>query len=408
MITTTTTTTKAVVIGLVGPMNTTICRRRGGRIRRNYCCHNYFGSIGHPPPPRLHPPRRIFSSWWCGGGGEKDRISSTTQGWWRNERTYFSSTFEPTLLPSGDSSGQLPSSSSSSSSRPPERPCTLVLAEDFGSLESTVHRTHASVSSSLRRPPKSWHDSFSNVFPQQYGIAYTQWSLPEEDHATFDVALTTMKRDFVTSGLQQPVMITRGPVMSWLVQFYLESLPLAGLVMVDPLPFNDPTACELYRRYYQKLGTDDDDPSPEQQQLYHICEDYVNHWDHWTMKLESGVIPMMVLSTVLTDSMLRQDHLSEQPAYDAMSQFYDDEHELHTNTTTSASTGNNNAPSEMELEDLYLWKQYAEQTATRHSSSSTTGPRGGGCGVVPVFDVDPYDIKQCSTIIRDWIEDKVL
>jgi hypothetical protein len=47
-----------------------------------------------------------------------------------------------------------------------------------------------------------------------------------------------MKQDLST--FHDAVLITRGPLATWTALFFLESLPLTGLVGVDPVQFDDP------------------------------------------------------------------------------------------------------------------------------------------------------------------------
>lgn len=246
-----------------------------------------------------------------------------------------------------------------------ERPCTLILAEDAG----VIHGAGVRASSASG----SWHDTYCHTVPNDYGIPYAQWSISEQNDQmlySFDAALTEMKKDLGGSNnLQQPVLVARGPWMSWMAQFYLESLPLSGLVMVDPLLFNDDdddnSACRLYERLYKRhVHSGDDRPMPEHivSREYALFQDYVNHWDHWSLKLEPGVIPMMVL--------------------------------------VSSATGL--APSEgsSSSSEAVLWQRHAEATAARHSSPES--------GPVPVVEIDASNRGECVRTVCSWIEEEVL
>lgn len=76
--------------------------------------------------------------------------------------------------------------------------------------------------------------------------------------------------------------------MSWLAQFYLESLPLAGLVMIDPMPLD----MQHFVNQFELQYTNHKD-SPE----YRMFQDFAQHWDHWSLKLEPGAVPMLIAIT---------------------------------------------------------------------------------------------------------------
>ena len=357
-----------------------------------------------------------------------------------SRRSYFTSIFEPNSAPSSqdgeqdsnmendDDDENVDDASVLPQNTVIERPCSLILAEEFVSIPPLgfeVAPPSESASSTPHVPTrkfKSWHRSFSNIFPNQFGIAYTKWSLsdPKEfyneqrnsamtEKATFDLALSAMKYDFraVGSLIQNPILITRGPVLSWMAQFYLESLPLSGLIMIDPIPFENERAYQLYQSHYDafradQMNKDGNNSSGRlilSDEYYDIINDFNEHWGHWTLKLEAGAIPMMILSTKIGES----QHL-ENDEYNGS----DNDGELQFNNGSTESTDVNNS---------LLWREFAEQTAQRHSTNPTmatatdsdTGERPSPPSAnIPVVDVDPNNIKQCTNVIHDWIIDKVL
>mmetsp|Transcript_15468 Transcript_15468/g.42755 ORF Transcript_15468/g.42755 Transcript_15468/m.42755 type:complete len:259 (-) Transcript_15468:34-810(-) len=151
----------------------------------------------------------------------------------------------------------------------PERPVTLILAEDAGVYKN------------------SWHPTMEQALPQQNGIPYSNFHLSATAQ-TFDDALREMKKD--VGSVMDAVLVTRGPFASWMAQFYLEDLPLKGLVMVDPMQLDDQNGVNQFQLHYEKLGL----TSSQQYKLY---QDYSEHWDHWTLQLEPGAVPMMILYT---------------------------------------------------------------------------------------------------------------
>jgi len=158
-----------------------------------------------------------------------------------------------------------------------ERPCTLILAQD----------TNLNV---LYSRKSDWSDTFAQKFPTEYGMPTASWSL-SPSVVSFDDAVSEMKRDL--SNCMQPILVARGPWVSWMAQFYLESMPLAALILVDPLPFNDTASCRLY----EKLLSQEENKKSAAFVEYRLFQDYVQHTDHWTLQLEPAVIPMLVLSS---------------------------------------------------------------------------------------------------------------
>lgn len=154
-----------------------------------------------------------------------------------------------------------------------ESPTSLVLAEDEGFY------------------PKSWHEAFSVQVPETHGMAYARFSLTHDTVSNFDTALQELKNDLSAQGANT-VLVTRGPWMSWMASFYLESLPLAGLVMVDPMQLDDMNGLNQFELQYEKLGLKDS-------LQYKLYQEYSEHWDHWTLKLEPGSVPMLVMYTNL-------------------------------------------------------------------------------------------------------------
>jgi hypothetical protein len=200
-----------------------------------------------------------------------------------------------------------------------ERPCTLIVDESSG----------------LHYP--NFQEDFTEHVPSRYGIPVRLWSLSPHVIASFDQALQELKNDLRLQ--QQPVFVATGPVRSWIAQFYLESLPLAGLVMVDPLPLDDAEALNECIRWYES----EENSQSDELRLIH---DYAEHFDHWTLRLEPGAVPMLVLST-------KPD-----------------------------------------------WLKYARATAERHSSEQSFGP-------VPVRCTDQTG-EGCVEEICEWIHERVL
>jgi hypothetical protein len=141
------------------------------------------------------------------------------------------------------------------------------------------------------------------------------------------------------------VLIARGPWMCWMAQFYLEDLPLAGLVMIDPLPLDDMNGINQFELVYEKKGLDKCNAGTAE---FAMFQDYVNH--KRALQLEPGVVPMLVLHTIL------------RPAF----------------------------------------KCAADNTARRHSDPN------GPFGSVPVLTLDCPEEEAIIDLISEWIDDRVL
>mmetsp|Transcript_24796 Transcript_24796/g.54073 ORF Transcript_24796/g.54073 Transcript_24796/m.54073 type:complete len:277 (-) Transcript_24796:1077-1907(-) len=100
-----------------------------------------------------------------------------------------------------------------------ERPGVLAL------LESTMYRN-------------SWSDAFNSFYPNK-GIHAMSIDLLSCISSTASLAESffNIHNELATdlSPHAEVVLVARGPLPSLIAQYYLESLPLTGLVMVDPL-----------------------------------------------------------------------------------------------------------------------------------------------------------------------------
>ena len=154
-----------------------------------------------------------------------------------------------------------------------ERPCTLFLAQDDG-IYTQASRL-------------SWTNHFADSFVNSHGISFADWSLANST-TNMESALQEMSNDLAL--VQSPIWVARGPWASWMAQFYLESLPLSGLVLIDPLPLEDQKAVQILERCFKEESTKDCQSSK-------LFQEYCSHWDHWALRLEPGAVPMMVVST---------------------------------------------------------------------------------------------------------------
>ena len=191
--------------------------------------------------------------------------SSCTRGGWLQQRHFLTAINEP-----------------SPATR--EHPCTLILAEDQDFYETswqpllTEILTPQGISSACLTLSSSLSstDSSNNI------------NTNTNSGSLMDQALTEMASDLTS--IPQVVLVARGPWMSWMAQLYLESLAVAGLVLVDPLPLDDQNSINQFELAYQKRNL-------QSSINYKMFQECMEHWDHWTLRLEPDAVPMMVMSS---------------------------------------------------------------------------------------------------------------
>lgn len=104
-----------------------------------------------------------------------------------------------------------------------ERPETVVL------VESSLYR-------------QQWKEPCASFFTSQ-GLHFSSLDITTSLHdADDDTSLASMEQTLSAdldqlSSSAHTILIARGPIQSLVAQYYLESLPLAGLVLIDPLIF---------------------------------------------------------------------------------------------------------------------------------------------------------------------------
>ena len=98
-----------------------------------------------------------------------------------------------------------------------EKPCTLILLEDAWLYHS------------------SWEHTFQENIPSQYGMSFMSMTFTPS-RSNLEAMIEEMKNDLAT--IHDAILVTRGPIATWVALFYLESFSLKGLVMIDPIPFD--------------------------------------------------------------------------------------------------------------------------------------------------------------------------
>lgn len=181
-----------------------------------------------------------------------------------------------------------------------ERPGVLAL------IESTMYRG-------------SWSQGFASTFPNR-GVYYMSIDLfsclSTTNNASGAESFSRMHNELASdlSSHAEVVLVARGPLPCLVAQYYLESLPLSGLIMVDPLLIpksarndvdSDPdanlqtTAQSLMQtlsgaNYFDKSSITS--VSNTEMQLIDNLQHDTNTFDR-PLKLEAGCVPVRVMYT---------------------------------------------------------------------------------------------------------------
>ena len=179
-----------------------------------------------------------------------------------------------------------------------EKPCTVVLLEDFWLYH-----------------PRSWHETFQSSVPSRHGMSYGSLTVDDDDddddddgshHQGFDDLLQHVKDELPP--IHDAVLIARGPIASWMALFYLESFSLLGLVMVDPLQLDqehlqhETAVDELFALQSDKSDSTSHDESIDFKRYRSLIKEASTK----ELKLEPNSVPIMVIQTV--DSPLFRDN----------------------------------------------------------------------------------------------------
>jgi hypothetical protein len=128
---------------------------------------------------------------------------------------------------------------------------------------------------------KSWHDEFLEELPQHRGLEYGYLGIKG---ITLGERLDHFTRELAS--IPSVVLVSRGPLVSWTALYYLESLPLAGLIMVDPIPYDE--IDEVMEK---------ETSSPSGHAILQSAEiDSLN--ETRPLKLEPGPVPMLVIQSL--------------------------------------------------------------------------------------------------------------
>ncbi|CAJ1924950.1 unnamed protein product [Cylindrotheca closterium] len=145
----------------------------------------------------------------------------------------------------------------------PEKPFSLVLLEDPNLYQD------------------SWESTFYKTVPQQYGMTFI--SISSEKSLSLAERVDSLKAD--VGQIPDGVLVARGPQSSWVAQLYLESLFLRGLVMVDPIAFDQPKA--IVQDNLNALG----------KALDEDWHKFMMDAQERRLKLEPNSVPMLVMNS---------------------------------------------------------------------------------------------------------------
>lgn len=172
-----------------------------------------------------------------------------------------------------------------------EKPYTFILMEDETcSLSLTQSNKKNNNNHQENSVSKSWINVFRSKVPADYGMSFASISLNWQHdlggNPSVFGGLQALKSCRLSS-ISDAILVTRGPVASLCAQYYLESMALQGLVMIDPILMDDEDngheeISSLLSRLYQQPADDEDKERFRSSRLL----------------VEPNAVPMMVVMTI--------------------------------------------------------------------------------------------------------------
>ena len=201
----------------------------------------------------------------------------------------------------------------------PEQPHTIVLLEDttVGAASSdNFGRSNNGDGIDLTTPLgaalPSWRNVFRSRLPEKHGFQFCYVSLSADTHGNDDNNVASGLRedvDELQNDLQQfpsVVIIAKGPYVTSVAQYYLESHSVSGMVLVDPIQLPPTNDFLRWKEQLQKHGQEDcmgkTISSTIASKLLAIER---------PLLLEAGVVPMMVLQTPSSDGTVRHRYAED-------------------------------------------------------------------------------------------------
>lgn len=163
--------------------------------------------------------------------------------------------------------------------------------------------------------------------------------------------------------LEQPnvILLAHGPIPSLVAQYYLESFSLAGLVMIDPflVPFSKESLESSGRELLQRMNENDGEWiwNDDRTTLESIMSSITTHSEIEdslrTLKLESGSVPMLVLSTQQHSSLVLHTNLKKN--LDEIAQYHSHEHYTFSPVKVITLEGKDNDLYQSMVKEVYTW-----------------------------------------------------
>lgn len=176
-----------------------------------------------------------------------------------------------------------------------ERAYSVLLMED--SLPYLLNHYANTVAS-------SWSQVFRDFFPPR-GVPFKYSSLSnisatDDKETLISQVMSELIHDIVQEEGSMPsstVLVTRGPILSLVAQYYLESWPLAGLVMIDPLLLPPPHLTSTASQLLEHI-TKSQCPIDTTQVCYLALLQQLSDGRYSRkLQLEPGSVPMCVWSS---------------------------------------------------------------------------------------------------------------
>ena len=173
-----------------------------------------------------------------------------------------------------------------------EKPYTVVLMEDdispsvfYGGKECLPDKNDDIELS-------SWAETFRSRIPRDYGMSFASIFLQmrsdstTERTATILDALEALKASSLPN-MADALLVARGPLSALCAQYYLESFPLKGLIMIDPVLLEGDNSSDETALF-----------SFVANQVYPNDADSLDRFRSERLLVEPNAVPMMVVRTI--------------------------------------------------------------------------------------------------------------
>lgn len=129
---------------------------------------------------------------------------------------------------------------------------SIVTSSIEPSLDARIERPETIVLTESSLYSNSWNEAFQSFYPKQ-GLHFSSIDMfrshPDETDTQISSSVKSLEHVLASDlshlatsigiGSAHTVLIARGPIQCLTAQYFLESLPLAGLILVDPLLLPD-------------------------------------------------------------------------------------------------------------------------------------------------------------------------